>query len=394
MQKVRLHSTDYKSPTYSPPEVEFQAFKSVCHRQTQHLLDHLPLCAVWLVCRHPDNQQPFRYEAQQHKLFDTNSASLFYYLKSEKWLQAQFPPFKLIQLVMPAEFNNSGLQENENTTSRNQQESTIFVYVYFFNNSPAKEYLLLYSRSALSQQQQHSVEQQAELLNDYLIIYRKASQQQQQIELLKQAAGSSKHQLRNPLALIALYAENLCLGLPEGVFKEQASVIRQTVGELSENLNNLYKIQPPELRLKQNDLLVSFRDALQLLQPILQEKQLLVTYPETSVTLFADSWQIKQVFENLLSNAIYFSPLGTTIECRWRVFKNEVLVEISDGGPGLSPQDLKELFVPFYTRRPGGTGLGLSIAKKIIQDHKGSIWAENINEGGAQFSFTLPRPSV
>ena len=73
------------------------------------------------------------------------------------------------------------------------------------------------------------------------------------------------------------------------------------------------------------------------------------------------------------------------------VFRDEVLVKVSDQGPGLSEEDLKQAFTPFYTRRPGGTGLGLAIAKKIILDHKGSLWVQNLSSGGAQFSFSLPR---
>jgi signal transduction histidine kinase len=100
---------------------------------------------------------------------------------------------------------------------------------------------------------------------------------------------------------------------------------------------------------------------------------------------------MKQVFENLLSNAIDFSPVGGIVTCDWRGFRNEVLVEIGDQGAGLSQEDLKEAFTPFYSRRPGGTGIGLTIAKKIILDHQGSIWVQNLTRGGAQFSFTLPR---
>jgi signal transduction histidine kinase len=57
----------------------------------------------------------------------------------------------------------------------------------------------------------------------------------------------------------------------------------------------------------------------------------------------------------------------------------------------MSQQDLENLFTPFYSKRPGGTGLGLAIAKKIILDHQGSLWAQNLPVGGAQFSMSLPR---
>ena len=110
-----------------------------------------------------------------------------------------------------------------------------------------------------------------------------------------------------------------------------------------------------------------------------------------TVTLAVDRWQMKQALSNLLSNAIHFSPVGATIECSWQIFRREVLIEVRDRGSGLSAEDLQQLFVPFYSRRPGGSGLGLAIAKKIILDHRGRLWAQNLSSGGTQFSITLPR---
>jgi signal transduction histidine kinase len=116
-----------------------------------------------------------------------------------------------------------------------------------------------------------------------------------------------------------------------------------------------------------------------------------MSYPDTAFTVAVDRSQIKQVFDNLLSNAVHFSPFGGTVTCQWQIFRHEVLFEISDQGPGLSEEDLKQAFTAFYSRRPGGTGLGLAIAKKIILDHHGNLWVQNLPGGGAQFSFTLPR---
>jgi signal transduction histidine kinase len=116
-----------------------------------------------------------------------------------------------------------------------------------------------------------------------------------------------------------------------------------------------------------------------------------VRYPDTPVPLMMDGWQMKQVLSNLLSNAVQFSPEGSTVTCHWRIFQQEVMVEVRDQGPGLSEEDIQQAFTPFYSRRPGGTGLGLAIAKKIILDHNGSLWVQNLPSGGAQFSFTLPR---
>ncbi|HEY9596107.1 MAG TPA: sensor histidine kinase, partial [Cyanophyceae cyanobacterium] len=244
----------------------------------------------------------------------------------------------------------------------------------------------------MSLSQQQKTEQQAQMLSDRLTLVFECHRQQEEIQLLEQVVRRGEHQLRHSLALIGLYAENLYLGLPSGIFQEQATIIRETVKELSANLTNLLACsQQAKLRLAHHDLREILFEVLTILQPKLEEKQLYVQYPTVSASLMVDRWQIKQVFENLLSNAIDFSPEGEIITCDWRVFHNEILVEISDRGLGLSQEDLKEAFTPFYSRRPGGTGMGLTIARKIILDHQGSIWVQNLPRGGAKFSFTLPR---
>jgi signal transduction histidine kinase len=129
------------------------------------------------------------------------------------------------------------------------------------------------------------------------------------------------------------------------------------------------------------------------MQTWLAQKQLKVIYDSQPLWLRGHIWKIKQVWQNLLSNAIAYSPFNGQITLTWQVFQTEVLIKISDNGPGLSPEDLRSIGTPFYSRRPGGTGLGLAIAKQFILEHQGSLWADNLPEGGAQFCITLPRLS-
>ena len=107
--------------------------------------------------------------------------------------------------------------------------------------------------------------------------------------------------------------------------------------------------------------------------------------------LLLDKLQIQQVFDNLISNAIHFSPNFGKITIERQTFQEEVLIKISDQGPGIPFEDIQKVFNPFYSHRVGGTGLGLTIAKKIILDHRGNICAQNLPDGGAAFSIILPR---
>ncbi|AGY59588.1 sensor histidine kinase [Gloeobacter kilaueensis] len=257
---------------------------------------------------------------------------------------------------------------------------------------PNPEYLLIFSPQVLNTSQKQAIEQATLLLARHLELYQKCVRQHSEIQLLEQVVQRVGHQLRNPLALVSLYAENLCLGLADGTALEQAQIIRETVQELNTNLTELiYCGQGVRLRMSFQDLRSIFDESIEALQPWIAKKGLQVRLPETSLMLVCDRLQLKQVIDNLLNNAVHFSPVGGTINCRWRSFQNEVLIEISDQGPGLSHQDLQQIFTPFYSRRPGGTGLGLAIAKKIVLDHQGSLWAQNLHAGGAQFSLSLPR---
>ena len=103
-----------------------------------------------------------------------------------------------------------------------------------------------------------------------------------------------------------------------------------------------------------------------------------------------------QVLNNLISNAIKFSPEGTTIRVEVAPADGGVVVGVRDQGVGIAAEDLPKLFTRFRqldsssTRRAGGTGLGLVISKGIIEEHGGRIWAESMPEEGSVFSFWLP----
>ncbi|MBI4769920.1 MAG: hypothetical protein HY784_05760 [Chloroflexi bacterium] len=110
----------------------------------------------------------------------------------------------------------------------------------------------------------------------------------------------------------------------------------------------------------------------------------------------ADEEQVRRAIGNLLHNAIKFTPQGGRVRLRAQAAGDDVLVEVSDSGPGIPPEDLPRVFERFFrgdrARAGGGTGLGLAIARHVVEAHGGRIWAES--EGrpgkGAVFRFTLP----
>lgn len=346
--------------------------QSYCQIQVKQLVSQSPI--FWTRIVYYDLFLEARQEITEDAQVQSISPEALAYLSSEFWLQDYPLAFTLNQLILPSL----------------PSTSSYICPLGYRNQKP--EYILILAHTPLSPELQESVKQCAILLGKYLDLFLNCGQQQAEIQLLEQILQRAGHQLRNPLALIGLYTENLCLGLPAGPWQEQATIIRETIQDLDRNLTELiYCGQGTKLRVVLQDLQTLVAESILRLQPWLQQKHLQVCYPDTSIVLAADPLQLKQVFDNLFSNAVYFSPDSGTILCGWQIFQGEVLIQISDQGPGLLPEELQKVFTPFYSRRTGGTGLGLSIAKKIVLDHHGNLWAQNLPEGGAQFSITLPR---
>lgn len=391
---IQPNATPAKPPEVVTPSVSSLDLETVCQRHIQQIIAQLPIFAVWIVYRdRPDQQRQFvnHFSVNRRNL----NPAILSYLESEVWLEETPPASKLTQLPFPSQYSTHKTGNAKIAKQRigEQQEASVFAYIYpLGQEEKTDEYLLLWTKKPLSPSQHQHTEQQAQLLHDYLTVILNSFRQQEEIQLLEQVLRRGEHQLRNSLSLIGLYAENLGLALPDEQLKEQAMIIRETVKKVSSNLTNLLACsQQAKIKLALHDLREIWVETIKILQPKLDEKKLLICYPDKSITLKIDGLQIQQVFENLLSNAIDFSPERGVITCNWQVFRNEVLVEISDQGLGLSQEDLKDAFTPFYSKRSGGTGIGLTIAKKIILDHQGHIWGQNISLGGAQFSFILPR---
>lgn len=245
------------------------------------------------------------------------------------------------------------------------------------------QYLVVWANAALTPLQQFCLEQQAR----HFAHLEQQQQMRTQLTALEETIRQVGHQLRTPLASIELYADGLCrLGdAPEG-----ARAIGQLVQRLSHTLRRLTHQSAATLASQQNLQTIAL-GSIQELRPQLDQKQIALVGERCHCALDVDPWQLQQVFNNLIGNAIAFSPQNGIIEFCWQGYNSEILIEIRDQGPGFSPGDLRHVFKRYYSRRPDGQGLGLTIAQKIIHDHGGTIWVTNLPQGGAQVSISLPR---
>ena len=121
----------------------------------------------------------------------------------------------------------------------------------------------------------------------------------------------------------------------------------------------------------------------------------LVALSEVVPVVLADSGRLAQVVDNLLSNALKFTPPPGWVAVAVSARHDEVEVRVKDTGMGIDPQDLPNIFEPFYLRPGGGrqipgSGLGLAVSRAIVEAHGGRIWAESGRGSGSTFRFTVP----
>lgn len=272
------------------------------------------------------------------------------------------------------------------------------LYVYPFPSSLLGEtYGAIWCHQPLDATACLALDNALELLGHYCQVQQTMQQQSARLNTLQATLKRSGHQLRNPLALIRLYAHNLALGLDNDLsspsLRQQVQVIQDTAQELSANFASLLSLhnqgewQPEALELRElvQAVVASCADRV-------QAQAVQIEIPKTSIQIWGDRWRLKQVFEVLLHNALAFAPPNSTITWQWQTQARRVTIGLRDRGPGIPTDQLTTIFEPFYSQRPGGTGLGLAIAQDIVRQHYGRIWAQNHPEGGAQLCLTLPNP--
>ena len=117
--------------------------------------------------------------------------------------------------------------------------------------------------------------------------------------------------------------------------------------------------------------------------------------PSTDRTFDADQDQLKQVFLNLLLNALSAAPNSKVeVSVDWDAAPRWVVAAIQDQGPGLNAAEVDRVFDLFYTTKGTGSGMGLAISRKIAEDHGGTLTVESSPGAGARFELRLPRPAA
>lgn len=242
-------------------------------------------------------------------------------------------------------------------------------------------------------------------------LQKKTVQLEQANNLKNQFLGIATHDLRSPLATVYAYIDllrdDMDIDSNRPLF-EAMGLIQHELKYMMNLVANLLDISVIEQgRLVLDKQPVSIR---QLVSQAVQTNQLLsakrninilMQAVETDVEMMADPFKIRQVLNNLISNAVKYSPSDTTVTVAVETgAASGCCVRITDQGPGIPEDKRNRLFVPFGKTDQQSfsgeksTGLGLAICRKIIEAHGGSIGMENAPCCGSSFWFTLPLPTA
>jgi two-component system sensor histidine kinase GlrK len=212
------------------------------------------------------------------------------------------------------------------------------------------------------------------------------------------------HELKTPLANIREGTELLLdgsVGQLDIQQHEVTSILRDNGVKLQKLIENLltfsaWQTHTAALELSEFELKPMVFSVLSQHRLVLSNKKIKLQLSISAITVRADEGKLKLVLENLLSNAIKFTPSGGTIQIGAGMTGNELVIDVSDNGPGVHPDDGDRIFEAFYQgRRPqggpvGGTGIGLSVVAECVQAHGGTVQLVQGGAPGAHFQVRLP----
>lgn len=220
----------------------------------------------------------------------------------------------------------------------------------------------------------------------------------------REFVANVSHELRTPLTTMRSYLEALADGAwrDENIAPNFLEVTQTETERMIRLVNDLLKLS--KMDSKDYELTREWIDIIPFYHRIIDRfeftKHQNVTFdrklPKDSAFVEIDADKLTQVLDNIISNALKYSPEGGKITFRVEEQSDFVIVSVSDEGMGIPKENVHKIFDRFYrvdkarTRKLGGTGLGLAIAKEMVEAHGGKIWANSIEGKGTTISFSLP----
>jgi len=274
------------------------------------------------------------------------------------------------------------------------------------NVSEDDEGLLLRAEfSKILKEENEDLSQVSTELEGYIIVLYDVTDQERQERERREFVSTVSHELRTPLTTMNSYIE----ALEEGVINDKElapqfiDTIHKETTRMIRMVNELMQLGKMDIKEEHydkefidiNKLIEQISDRFELTHP---EKNFIKYIPKTPIFVEGDQDKLMQVFDNIMNNAIKYSPNGKniTVRVRQNYNHNRVSISIKDEGVGIPLVHIDKIFNRFYRvdksrqRTMGGTGLGLALAKNIVEAHRGRIWAQSREGYGSIIFVTLP----
>lgn len=213
------------------------------------------------------------------------------------------------------------------------------------------------------------------------------------LHVVGELAAGIAHEIRNPMTALKGFIQ-LLEDLVKEDFTTYFHIITSEIQRIETIITEFLVLAKPQaLHYLEQDVQIILKETLELLaaQALLDNIRFETSFEESEVNIFCEAKQLKQVFINIIKNALEVMPGGGTIRIKSSMISEKyVCISIIDQGDGISADKLKKLGEPFYTTKERGTGLGLMVSYKIIEEHNGYIEVESEVDKGTGFHIYLP----
>ncbi len=247
------------------------------------------------------------------------------------------------------------------------------------------------------------IKKESGFINGLIAVLYDVTEQEKIESERREFVANVSHELRTPLTTMRSYLE----ALAEGAWKDEKiapqflNVTQTETERMIRLVNDLLKLSKLDSRDYQfsKDLINFTKYFHRIIDRFEMTKEQHVSFvrnlPEKPIYLEMDQDKITQVLDNIISNALKYSPEGGTVTFQVIEANDKIVISVSDQGVGIPKENINRIFDRFYrvdkarTRKLGGTGLGLAIAKEMVVAHGGRIWAESEEGVGSTVFFTL-----
>ncbi|MEN0651272.1 cell wall metabolism sensor histidine kinase WalK [Caldifermentibacillus hisashii] len=248
------------------------------------------------------------------------------------------------------------------------------------------------------------IQKETGIMNGLIVVLHDITEQEKIERERREFVANVSHELRTPLTTMRSYLEALTDGawMDRDIAPQFLKVTQNETERMIRLVNDLLvlsKMDSKDYQLRKEWInFPKFLDHIIDRFEMAKEKNVHFSrdYLNEPILVEIDQDKITQVLDNIISNALKYSPSGGIITVKLVVFHDSLEVKISDQGVGIPKQNLHRIFDRFYrvdkarARHIGGTGLGLAIAKEMVEAHNGHIWATSIEGKGTTIHFTLP----